>query len=380
MQVVNGGTSSGTVNWQGETYALQGNGRAVVGDAQIEYNTYYVGGETSISNIATGDHYNNLEDIQVMSGGTLNVDAVSNASIHADDNSTVTGEKAQAVVQIVEGATVSYADGLKAGNGSAEFSGDVQVTNGGGSESTFSVTNDGMEVQANALTFGEGARGDLHLRCGVVVDTITNESGYDLLINQLVASELSTVSALSGDIQILSTQGDMTIHNLVIEADQGVLAVGGTGAEVTVTVTETLTGGQGSLYANLDMADGSAMLLEGSALQLGSVLSLGTGIQLDAITLQALDNLADGAILRLVTAADGTTLTYTGDYGEDVWYGSVFSRTAYDGDYELKGDFNIVFDETDGFGLKKFSNTPEPTTGTLSLLALMALAARRRRH
>lgn len=380
VQVVNGGTSSGTVRWEEDTYILQGNGRAVVGDAQIEYNTYYVGGETSISNIATGDHYNNLEDIQVMSGGTLNVDAVSNASIHADDNSTVAGEKAQAVVQIVEGSTVSYADGLKAGNGSAEFSGDVQVTNGSGSESTFSVTNLGMEVQANALTFGEGAGGDLHIRCGVVVDTITNESGYDLLINQLVASELSTVSALSGDIQILSTQGDMTIHNLVIEADQGVLAVGGTGAEVTVTVTETLTGGQGSLYANLDMADGSAMLLEGSALQLGSVLSLGTGIQLDAITLQALDNLADGAILRLVTAADGTTLTYTGDYGENVWYGSVFSRTAYDSGYELNGDFNIVFDETDGFGLKKFSNTPEPTTGTLSLLALAALAARRRRH
>ena len=33
-----------------------------------------------------------------------------------------------------------------------------------------------------------------------------------------------------------------------------------------------------------------------------------------------------------------------------------------------------------GFGLTKFSSVPEPATGTLSLLALAALAARRRKH
>ncbi|MDO4817488.1 MAG: PEP-CTERM sorting domain-containing protein, partial [Akkermansia sp.] len=87
-----------------------------------------------------------------------------------------------------------------------------------------------------------------------------------------------------------------------------------------------------------------------------------------------------GEFFWLIDAAEGRELVYEGPTGDDAWYDSVFSRTAADGDYKLKGDFNIVFDdELDSFGLKKFSSVPEPTTGTLSLLALAALAARRRR-
>ncbi|MDO4222110.1 MAG: MYXO-CTERM sorting domain-containing protein, partial [Akkermansia sp.] len=137
----------------------------------------------------------------------------------------------------------------------------------------------------------------------------------------------------------------------------------------------------GTLLANLVMEDDSAYLAGGvqKALSIGSALTMNTGIQMDEATLRALDDMAVGDTFWLIGAANGVPMEYEGAYGEDAWYGSMFSRTAYGSGYELEGDFNIVFDETDGFGLKKFSNTPEPTTGTLSLLALAALAARRRR-
>ena len=106
---------------------------------------------------------------------------------------------------------------------------------------------------------------------------------------------------------------------------------------------------------------------------------MNTNIQLDEATLRALDNMEIGDTFWLIGAVDGKPMEYTGEYGEEAGYDSVFSRIAADSGYELNGDFNIVFSDTDAFGLQKFSSVPEPTTGTLSLLALMALAARRRR-
>ena len=386
VQVVSGGTSDTTgITWDGETYNTLTNGKIVTGEAVVDHTTFHVGGEISTSTINGSEHVSDIANINVGDGATLTVDeVVEQAAIHAGDGATVAGEHAQDTVQILMGETVTYADGLKAAdNDSAEFSGNVQVTNAA-DESTFSVTNQNMEVKADALTFGDGAEDALHVRCGVDVDTITNQSGQELLINKLVASELSSVSALSGGIQMMLTtqQGVMTVNNLVVGADQHVLAVDSTNTEVTVTVTETLTAGENAtLLANLEMADNSALLAGGveKALSIGSVLTMNTGIQLDEATLKALDAMAVGDTFVLIGAVDGKPMEYTGESGDDAWYASVFSRTAYDSGYELNGDFNIMFDETDGFGLKKFSNTPEPTTGTLSLLALAALAARRRR-
>ena len=151
---------------------------------------------------------------------------------------------------------------------------------------------------------------------------------------------------------------------------------------VTIDAAGVLTAGDSTLLANLVMEDDSTLLTGGveKALHVGSTLTMGSNIALDEATLRKLDGLDNKAYFWLIDAAEDSELLYGGSTGEDAWFDEVFSRTAYDGDYELKGDFNIVFDDVNGFGLQKFSSVPEPMTGTLSLLALMALAARRRKH
>ena len=56
-----------------------------------------------------------------------------------------------------------------------------------------------------------------------------------------------------------------------------------------------------------------------------------------------------------------------------------WSRTHFDLSTITNADYKLFVTDSE-IGLVKSSNVPEPTTGTLSLLALMALAARRRKH
>ena len=382
VQVVSGGTSDTTgITWDGGTYNTLTNGKIVTGEAVVDHTTFYVGGEISTSDIETAGHGDAA--IDVMAGGKLIVDTETEADIHAGNGATVSGDHAQDAVKIVAGETVAYADGIQAAAGSAQFTGEVTATNAGADRS-FSVTNVEMTVQADALTLGEGLDNTLQIVCGVDVDSITNQSGQGLILEQLVASELESVSALSGDITLVSTQGGLTINNLVIQAEQCVQAIeiaGGQIPEVTVTIKDTLVGGSATLLANLTLVGDSTLDVRGggdNALTLGSTLTVNTTtgfINLDNDTLIALDALQVGQRLALVKAKDGTTLAYGDEYA-DAWFDGMFNREG--SQYTLAGDFQ-VFADSDAFGLVKFSNTPEPATGTLSLLALAALAARRRR-
>ena len=389
VQVVNGGTSAGTgLKWNDLTDLELVNGRIIVGDDKVTYTTYYVGGETSTSIIAAGAHAEDLQTIEVLENAKLSVDdETMTAYIHANDGATVAGEYAQAVTQIAGNSTVAYEDGLQADRGKVQFSGDVQVTNYGATDHTFSVTNTNMVVKADAITMSEGADDHIQIACWVDVGTITNESGKLLYLEHLVSSDLVSVSALSGEIMLISTQGDLTVQNLEIGAYQGVQVVkieGETAPEATVTVTEALTGGSGRLFANLtftdvDLQDGINPLFNvngggDNALTLGSTFGItdGTIVSLDAETINALANLANGQSLDLIRAYDQTPLSYLGEYN-NMSFDQLFARTE-----GLEGDY-VVYATEESFGLKKTAGVPEPTTGTLSLLALVALAARRRR-
>lgn len=389
VQVVDGGTSEGgDLTWGDKSGLDLINGRIIVGEDSVSYETYYVGGETSTSIIAAGAHAEDLQTIEVLENAKLSVDdGTMTAYIHANDGATVAGEYAQAVTQIAGNSTVAYEDGLQADRGKVQFSGDVLVTNYGATDHTFSVTNTNMVVKADAITMSEGADDHIQIACWVDLDTITNESGKLLYLEHLVSSDLASVSALSGEIMLISTQGDLTVQNLEIGAYQGVQVVkieGETAPEATVTVTEALTGGSGRLFANLtftdvDIQDGINPLFNvngggDNALTLGSTFGItdGTIVSLDAETINALANLANGQSLDLIRAYDQTALSYLGEYN-NMSFDQLFARTE-----GLEGDY-VVYATGESFGLKKTAGVPEPTTGTLSLLALVALAARRRR-
>ncbi|MCQ2370805.1 MAG: hypothetical protein MJ058_01965 [Akkermansia sp.] len=362
VQVVNGGTSAGSVTWQDQSYDLETDGRIIVREGDVDYSTFYVNdGTVKISDIANSGH--DTTTVEVASG-TLDVDqAGSGIEISVTGMATVTGEGLDASeVGIASESIANFGETMELDG--VKFSSDsigVAVYNKG-DDDAYSLDNTDMVVSAQSIT--KTTDGDVTVSNWLTVEEITNVEGGTLTLNgQEDAVEVANITVgPDSTVEILDNQ---------------------TSEEITVTVTEELAAGGGTLLANLVMADDSALLVGGveQALHVGSTLAMGANIALDALTLKALDNLAVGGEFWLIDAAEGRELVYEGPTGEDAWYDSVFSRVAADSDYELKGDFNIVFDdELDAFGLKKFSNVPEPTTGTLSLLALAALAARRRRH
>ena len=386
VQVVSGGTSDTTgITWDGETYNTLTNGKIVTGEAVVDHTTFYVGGEISTSTINGSEHVSDIANINVGDGATLTVDAVSEAAIHAQDGATVAGNQAQQSVEIAADATVTYAYGISSTEGVYVFGLDgVSVTNNSGSDAIYGGLDDAnMAVEADALS--SNVNDEYIVNNQLSVSTVTHGGEGELTLAHVSGDALSVVET---DTAALILQGitATTLSELTIGggATVGVYTDTTKATEGTVTIDAAgvLTAGGSTLRANLVMENDSALLTGGvqKALHVGSLLTMGSNISLDKATLQALDGLAVGDYFWLINAAEDSELLYGGSTGEDTWFDEVFSRTAHEGDYELKGDFNIVFDDVNGFGLQKFSSVPEPMTGTLSLLALMALAARRRRH
>ncbi|MCQ2370753.1 MAG: hypothetical protein MJ058_01705 [Akkermansia sp.] len=365
ITIVNGGSVNAdeiTVTQDGTGYTMSSDGRALADDGGVtdEY-TYHVNTGTVSTSEIDGGTATSVE----VAGGTLDVDQFTDLAITVTGEATVTGDALDvAEIGIEGGATAYFGDMLEMSDGGVEFQsaegGSVGVYNDGDTKA-YDLDNRDMEVSAHSIvkTTGEDA-------------TVSNWLNVDKIVN--VQDATLTLDGL-GDA--------VSVKNITV-GQEGIVEIldHESGQEATVTITEELAAGNGTLLANLEMANDSALLVDGAqkALHVGSTLTMGQNIALDGTTLQALDDLAIGEFFWLINAAEGRELVYEGPTGDDAWYDSVFSRTAADGGHNLEGDFNIVFSETDGFGLKKFSNTPEPTTGTLSLLALMALAARRRKH
>ena len=393
VRVVNGGTSTGSgLAWgDKDDYVLTADGKIITGVEDIDYGTFYVGGEISTSAINASEHVAAIENINVGDGATLTVDAVSEAAIHAQDGATVAGEHAQDRVEIAADATVTYAYGISSTEGVYVFGLDgVSVTNNSGYDAKYGgLDNDAMAVEADALS--SSVNDEYVVNNQLSVSMVTHQGEGELTLAHVNGDALSVVETDTADL-ILQGITATTLSELTIGAGATVAVytdeLAQTEGTVTIDAEGILTAGAGTLRADLTLEGGSTLDVNGgsveggtqNALTLGSTLTVNTTtgfINLDNDTLIALDGLGLGQRLTLVKALDGSTLTYGDDGYNGTWYSQMFNREG--SQYTLEGDFQ-VFAEADGFGLVKVNKTPEPTTGTLSLLALAALAARRRRH
>ena len=369
LEIVSGGTVVGdiTVTQGDTTYDLLNSGhatRAGSGVDTIDYTTFYV--NTGIVDVSS------ITDVRTtgiqVSSGTLNVDTdASGFTIDVLEEGTISGDHVDATrVGIDNMATADFSQPVKAaGVEYAAAEGDVVSVRNIGEKAEFSTSSKDMVVFADTLTMTD-TENDAVVGNLLWVNEVVNETGHKLTLENADNLLLDAMTIGAGSTVAVYTEG--------AESPEG-----------TVTITDALTAGGGTLLANLNLVDGSTLDLSGAgenALTLGSNLAFVDGaiVNLDATTLEKLDNLDMGGFLALINAEQDTHLTYgVGgmDNYNDMWFGQLFDRTA--GEYTLKGDFK-VFATGETFGLTKVSNVPEPTTGTLSLLALAALAARRRKH
>ena len=400
----NGGTVTNAGNYaitqDSVKYTLRGDGKAenLTEHVDTDYTVFYKGGEgdVAVSTLLTTSK-NALTTVE-LGAGTLTVDALVSTvnatggtlafvgqggvdTINVNDDITVSGDTNPVegkAYKIAADKVVTFAEDLQLAGLSIVGEGGVTVKNVSESTVQYALGEQGALLSADEITMTAQAEANVTVGNQVAAGTVKNESesGYTLTLGK-------GNTAVN---KVIASKGNIVFHNMGAEAislvemtigegkQVGVYQGTDTDPEATVSISNTLNAGGGTLLANLDLQAGSTLNLGGGQMTLGSTLTLQEGlIQLDDATLEAIAALQDiGDTHILINNATGTTLSYEGVSAGD------WARTHFDLSRITDADYKIVANGTE-FGLVKCSNVPEPTTGTLGLLALCALAARKRR-
>lgn len=192
---------------------------------------------------------------------------------------------------------------------------------------------------------------------------------------------LRGVLATGGNVNLMNLQQACSLDILEIAAGRGVGAFVGSNTDETATVcvgSVARLGSGASLDGSLTLADGATLemsgLDSGEAVVLIGTLTLGRGLSMGEQLLTDLRALNYGESLQLFTGLSNVSLPSVAD---DTGDGKVLAREVFTNVNDAQ--LYVTYQMIDNVGSLLVVHVPEPTTATLSLLALAALAARRRR-
>lgn len=275
-------------------------------------------------------------------------------------------------VSLSDGGQVSF----KALDATSETG--ARIAKNGGNGESFGVGKSAISVSDAdyTLAYNEAVTVKNTLSNTAVTNNGTGKVSLDNAANTLVA-----VHAAKGDVDLLNT-GDVSLAELSVGNGHTVSVVDGAALAAgesnvgNVTVTGLLTASEGSvLNANLKLARGAKVVSHGA-------LTMGCTVTIAGDLILSVDGNAGAAPVAVFKDVESLTLN-----GEDV------SMGWYDASTVLNSlTINGGSDPITGAGLKDYvigywngtvsvahTTVPEPATATLSLLALAAMAARRRR-
>lgn len=268
-------------------------------------------------------------------------------------------------------------DGTLKLNGTADISDSgygFGVTDSGKVEVTGAVTSKQVNWDnSNKGTIEVKSGGSLCLTGagGNYLDTLTNE-GNTSVTGALNVNTLNN----SGTLQL--AKANISIETIVLSG--GTVTLGTESDHDAVLSTGSLSvSGNSTVNANL--------VLNGSSLTLNNALAMGSALTLNDITLSGdllSGYIAKNSVITLFTGVDSLTLGTASASAAEITVGSNVDASDYFTNLG-QGDFLLTY--TGGaagsngiVALVAQRDIPEPTTATLSLLALMGLAARRRRR
>ena len=347
--------------------------------------TINAGATATFAADATFNSLSGAGSLVVGGGATLTVtgSVAEGVQIEAESGATIAGEGIDAAqVGIAAEGTATFADGIAQESGIV-FSEGAVVTNNGEQAAAYNTDLDTMTVTAETLYHIGGA--DVEVANKVDVHEIVNVSGATLTLANAEATTALNSMTIGDDSTVV-------VYSDAQAAQEG-----------TVTISESLTAGHGAvLAADLELLEGSSLDVsgtEGAGLTMGSNVGLNTG-DLIAV-MQGDESVTDIAVVdaylrnyfaqgneyyTLFTGVDDFTingvlqpkdLVFTDWCHFDYEASSIFSNL-------IENTYALVYDMDGGIGAGHgtvaLKLIPEPATGTLSLLALMALAARRRKH
>ncbi len=326
-------------------------------------------GNTAVEVIGSGTlrhkkAFNNATAIRVREGATLAVD--SEVELTAATELHKSSISLKSAIVSGSGITVTDAATIRTTGGNSTITAATTLTNestltydvaGGATlQSTGEITS---ETRSNLVKMGTGS---LQLNNAANrFDNIRVDAG-ELIVHGAEAYDLDNLQA--------ATSAPLSFY---------AGAVGNKDTEAAVRVSGTADFGSGAqLNANLTLATGAVLNVADGGLAMGSTLTLQEGVLLGDSTLARVQSLRVGEFTTLFRGVDGLTLGNT-EYTTISTEDSILASPYFS---NLSNNYVLSYTGTDNGSLNitmMSAAVPEPTTTTLSLLALSALAARRRR-
>lgn len=241
------------------------------------------------------------------------------------------------------------------------------------SDSSFELTNGHLQYTGTS---------DDTLSTQLTNSSVQNDSEYVLRLDN-AKNTLSGVFAESGDI-ILQNQSTHTLQELKLATELTLSAYKGTSEtsenEARITVQKCAEFGVSTtLNADLLMAAGSELKMHGTV-SMGSDLTIEAGVMLTGAQYEALGGLINDGVSKVVLF-EGIDTLYLGTEAQttSITLEAQLLASTYFSNLE-NTDYLLVYDASEsGNGILSIM-VPEPASSSLSLLALTALAARRRRR
>lgn len=309
--------------------------------------------------------FNKATAIRVQEGATLAVDSTVELTAGAElnkgglalDSATVSGKD----------ITITDSASIRATGGTSTLAANTVLTNaaaisydvaaGATLKSTGTLGGSG---RADVVKTGAGA---LHL----------NNAGNAVANIRVDAGDLNLYGAGTHNMNDL-----MMATGATLSFYAGVIDNKGAEAKVVVDGKASFTTGS-KLNGSLTLATGSTLEIAEGHLSLTGSLTLQQGITLGDATLQRIQGLGVGEQVLLFSGFESVELVSAGDGSlnpDDALLASTYFSNISSDNYVLTATYN---GENVGSLAITALDIPEPATATLSLLALAALAARRRR-
>ena len=272
-------------------------------------------------------------------------------------------------ISLNDGASLEIVDTVRVEGGSISNTADTEYCT------------DSREYTISNATVTVLGKGETTLRNTLDNVQLVNDGSGALTVDSDITGRFS-MEAANGDITFLNRGAGITVQELSLAAEQTISVYSGGHVseeeETDVIVTGRLTAGKDAkLIANLTLGKGATLDVSGAdamGLTLGSSLTLNPGMNLSQEDMALIAKMSGRDTYGLFTGVDELTLAGTDiiNCKDPV---SVDAVGWFHGFQPMQ--YYVCYDGSN-VGLRCVP-LPEPATGTLALLALASLTARRRR-
>lgn len=314
--------------------------------------------------------FNNATAIRVQEGATLAVDSTavavdSTAALTAGAELNKGGLALDSVTVSGKDITITDSASIRATGGTSTLAANTVLANA--AAISYDVA-EGATLKSTG-TLGGSGRADIA------------KTGTGTLHLNNAGNAVGNIRVYEGELDMYGA-GTYNMNDLMVATSAslsfyaGVIDNKGAVASITVDGTASFTAGS-TLNANLTLTTGSTLEVSEGYLSMNGSLTLQQGLTLGDATLQRIQELSLGEGVTLFTGVDSLILEAT-DYSQLTPDDAVLASDYFSN--ITSNNYVLTYTGANVGTLAIVMNIPEPTTATLSLLALAGLAARRRRN